>query len=711
MPDTSGFSSNIDASAEGAKGRWWLPGDRIGRRWFVHRSLPPSHMGVVYFCFDTASGIPVVAKSLPPEKLVDPAIRTRFLEECNLWVLVGKHSTIVEALYVESVDSIPYIFIEWIVGQVNCFDASAAHLIRRHGALPIELALSLATDVCDGMIFLADSFASKGLNFVHSDLKPSNVLVDGRWAAKVTDFGLSSALQSMSTSPSDLLGKISTSATTGLVAAAGTVAYMAPERFHAEKQLDVRSDVYSFGCTLWELVTGRRLFDCADKQQWIDAHLNRNPDFATLHSCGLSGGFLELLKACLEKSSSNRPRNFSEVMSMLSQIGGPLSRKRASHSRSSQPMKGIPDDLQQAITDASSLDAMGKCREALEIFNGVRHELNRNPDHPPIVRFSLGWNRAIALEHLGEHDEALNEWDALLSLLNHEDLTKGRCTHSAEPSRPNVLIQKAKTLSEIGRVDEAISLCMSALDLSPHVPESASTLASLHLKAGHSEESEHWAKRAIESNAYDATALATMGNVLASKGSYDEGLSYMERALAVSPSHAYALYSKGTCLLRIGHYEKAVEALQRAVEFQPHYSEAWNHLGLAKRELGDADCRNCFATAVKENPNNHAARANLGINDAHVFMNTLLQLLARRGGVFQIPAGILTGEFLDAFRQRIAQFEQVRGRKIGALEEAARSLDKIRHIVGVQMIECIVEVAAEELSIHFRYALGRNETE
>ncbi|MEQ1903471.1 MAG: protein kinase [Pirellulaceae bacterium] len=664
-------------------------------------------MGVVYFCFDTSTGIPVVAKSLPQEKLADPKIRTRFLDECNLWISVGRHPSIATALFVETLHSIPYVFIEWIVGPMNCFDSSAAHLIRRQGALPLDLALSLGIDVCDGMIFLADHFASKGHRFVHSDLKPANILIDSRWTGKVTDFGLSFATEITEASSPELHGAAVQSVARVSPVGAGTAAYMAPERFLAGHQVDERSDVYSFGCTIWEMLTGQRLFEFADKRQWGDAHLTKTPDFAILNPLNLPAGLVDLLKSCLEKSPANRPGAFSQLKDTLLQMSPSLRRDAGDHDLPGQVSQHISDDLQKAILDASSLDAMGKSREALEIFDKVNDQLKAVPSHSPIMRFSLGWNRAIALEHVGEHEQALREWDVLLDLVDREDLTKGHWTPSIEPTRPSVLVEKAKTLGGLGRADEAIPLCRSALEISPGLHKAITTLAILHLQAGHIDECMHWSQKAIEGDSHDATALANMGAALAVRGAQSEALMYLERALAIAPSHGNALYVKGTCLLDLGDYENAVPALERAVVFEPHYSEAWNHLGLAKRGLGDAACRDCFEKALAADPNNLAARINLTETDAHAFLNTLLRLALQGGGVFQIQASIVTGEFLDALRVRIAQFRQVQGQGQEALEHAVQSLDAIRQIAGVTIVECSVVAADRGLAIDFRYALDK----
>jgi serine/threonine protein kinase len=117
-------------------------------------------MSVVYFCYDTAMGMPTVAKSLPPDKMANPSVHKRFLAECDLWVSLEKHPNVVKALYVESIDSTPFVFTEWIIGPENCFESSLADWLRQHGQTSVDFARTVALGVCEAFLHLAERFSS-----------------------------------------------------------------------------------------------------------------------------------------------------------------------------------------------------------------------------------------------------------------------------------------------------------------------------------------------------------------------------------------------------------------------------------------------------------------------------------------------------------------------------------------------------------------------
>src|SRR5215213_5504045 len=97
--------------------RIWQPGEIIANRWFIHRAIPPSNMGSVYFCYDMSLGIPLVIKSLPPHYLSDERCRTRFIAECETWIHLGQHPNIAKAYFVEIVNTYPNVFVEWVNGR------------------------------------------------------------------------------------------------------------------------------------------------------------------------------------------------------------------------------------------------------------------------------------------------------------------------------------------------------------------------------------------------------------------------------------------------------------------------------------------------------------------------------------------------------------------------------------------------------------------
>jgi serine/threonine protein kinase len=222
-------------------------GDKIGDRYEVlaiHRGT----MGVVYGTYDHEEKLPRALKTLQQRHAGDSKMRELFAEEALTWVRLEKHPFIVRAYLVENFDTQPYVITEYILGQENMGGDLRAWL--GHPKLTLSVAVEMALQIAQGMQYAV----RKVPGLLHRDLKPANILVNGEARAMVTDFGLVHAED----------------------AGAGTPAYMAPEQWRAEK-LDARTDIYAYGCVLYEMFTGHRMYSANSEHEWEAAHLTQVP--------------------------------------------------------------------------------------------------------------------------------------------------------------------------------------------------------------------------------------------------------------------------------------------------------------------------------------------------------------------------------------------------------------------------------------------------
>jgi len=248
-------------------------------------------MGEVYRARDTRLKREVALKVLPDAFAHDPERLARFQREAELLATLN-HPNIAVVHGLEQADRISAIVLELVDGD------TLADLIAR-GPLPIADALPIARQIADAL----EAAHEKGV--VHRDLKPGNIKVTTDGRVKVLDFGLAKLLES-DADPSALTMSptLSVQATrAGIIL--GTAAYMSPEQARG-KRVDRRTDIWAFGCVLFEMLTGKQAFDPGDTvSDAIVSVLTREPDWHALPN-DIPGHLRTLLRRCLQKDPQKR---------------------------------------------------------------------------------------------------------------------------------------------------------------------------------------------------------------------------------------------------------------------------------------------------------------------------------------------------------------------------------------------------------------------
>jgi serine/threonine protein kinase len=210
----------------------------------------------------------------------------------------------------ESKDS-HYITMEFIRGE------ELKSLIRKMGQLSADQAISIAKQVCDGLI------EAHKLGVVHRDLKPQNIMIDREGDARIMDFGIARSLE----------GK----GITGAGVMIGTPDYMSPEQVEG-KEMDQRSDIYSLGVILFEMVTGRVPFEGDTALSIAVKHKTEAPKDPREFNTQLSEDLSRVILRCLEKDKASRYQSAGEVRSKLENI-----------------QKGIPPTTERIIPERKPL--------------------------------------------------------------------------------------------------------------------------------------------------------------------------------------------------------------------------------------------------------------------------------------------------------------------------------------------------------------------
>ena len=262
-------------SLDGAR---FEPGRLLDARYRVVSLLGRGGMGEVYRAEDLRLGEHVALKFLPPSLGNDARALGRLHEEVRVARRIS-HPNAVRVHDVGEADGQPFLTMEYVAGE----DLSS--LLRRIGALPESKVTELGREICAGLA----SAHTQGI--VHRDLKPANIMVDANGRAKINDFGLSCATESVAD-------------------VGGTPAYMAPEQLRGETAT-VASDIYALGLTLFEIVTGERL------RQDREASAEELLDTARERLSGRDSSLRDAVLWCLAPSPGDRPSRALDVARVL----------------------------------------------------------------------------------------------------------------------------------------------------------------------------------------------------------------------------------------------------------------------------------------------------------------------------------------------------------------------------------------------------------
>lgn len=574
-------------------------------------------MGEVYLAEDTRLGRQVALKFLTAAEQADPEARARLVREAQAAALLRSPHIAVTYDLVEHGKSI-FIAMEYVEGELL-----SARIAR--GPMPVGESLDIAMQLVDALD------EAHGHGIVHRDVKSSNVILTPRQLVKVLDFGLAKFV----TLPSaDELHTLANMTAPGAVL--GTLSYMSPEQLTGG-QIDHRTDLFSTGVVLYEMLAGRLPFAGNTMTDIADRILHQEPDAIARYNYNVQPELEAILRKALEKQADYRYQSARELYIDLANArrrlsSGDMGLRRSSGWRGpiefSDPAAPLPmpprpdsgpvpegpralavltfanitvnpadDWIGQGMAETLTADLKKVKGVAVipreQIFDQLRnvtavgHALDERQAIDVGRRLGAWWVLTGGYQHLGPRIRITAYVIEVLS---------GRLVNT---------VKLDGTMEQIFDLqDEVVLQIARSLDLSVASSEAAA------ITQGDT--------KSVE--AYEAYSRGMLNLRLAGRESFERAVALFEKAIELDPTYAEAIAGLGTAYQLKGAFlslpalnAKAVALLRKAVQIKPTMTDVKARLGMGLLSQGDADgAVQVLEEVVREQPDNAMARGTLG---------------------------------------------------------------------------------------------------
>jgi tetratricopeptide (TPR) repeat protein/predicted Ser/Thr protein kinase len=542
-------SLEIAAGALAADAVRISPGSRLGPYEIVSFA-GAGGMGEVYKARDTRLDRTVAIKVLPP-LAAGNAERRRFLREARA-VSALNHPNIVTLYDFVSGDGRDSIVMEYVEGK------TLADRIGRKG-LPLRDALHYAIQIADALA------AAHAAGIVHRDMKPGNILVTEKGSVKVLDFGLAKLAEQE--------GAAASTQTAGLT---GTPGYMAPEQMEG-KPADTRSDIFAFGCILYEMLSGRRAFPGATIAAALAAAATTEPKPLE----GVPEQADKLVRLCLRKDPESRLQDIGDARIMLEALREGL----ASGGAGAPGVSRSIGSLIMRHRKAAGLSLLALALAAVGVFSYSRRALPlTSKDTIMLADFVNTTGDAVFDDALKQGLAAQLEQSPFLNILSDATIRETLRLMGRPPDD--------RITNEIGR-----EICQRQ-GVKALIEGSISELGShyvLTLEAVNAGTSEAIARIQVEAESKErvlhvlggaATRLRRkLGESLASIQKYDVPLTNV----TTSSLEALEAYSLARQKINATDYRAGIRYARRAVELDPNFAEAYRALAAAYYNVGEPE--------------------------------------------------------------------------------------------------------------------------
>jgi serine/threonine protein kinase len=563
-------------------------GSTFAGRYQIIEELGRGGMGWVYRALDKKLNEEVALKLIKPEIASDKKTVQRFSNELKIARKIA-HKNVGKMFDLNEEKGMHYITMEYVPGQ------DLKGLIRQSKQLTVGTAISITRQICDGLS------EAHSLGVVHRDLKPSNIMIDKNGNARIMDFGIARSFE----------GK----GMTGAGVMIGTPEYMSPEQVEG-KEVDPRTDIYSLGIILYEMLTGRVPFEGDTALTVAVKHKTETPKAPTEYNERIPEDLSQLILKCLEKNKEKRYQSVHELSSNISNIEkGVPTTERAVPERTPLTSREITVQLSvKKILLPASVVAL-VIVAALFIWKFLpKKESGAVPSGKPSL--------AVMYFENNTGEESLDHWRKALSDLLISDLTQSKYIKVISSDRLFSILRKldllearsyaTEDLQEVALQGQASHLMQGVLTKAGEnfriniTIQEASTgeLIGSETAEGRGQESFHLmvdeltpkikGNFALKKEEIASDIDRDIGKIMTSSpeaykyyvegrkyhnpGQYDLELEFMEKAVAIDPEFAMAYRSMAAVYRNYRNFPEAKKYAQKALEFRDRLPDRERYL-------------------------------------------------------------------------------------------------------------------------------------
>lgn len=470
-------------------------------RWKIQEELPAG-MGIVFKAWDEELKVTVALK-IPAKD----AIRRIYEQEARRMLEINPHPNVVMLIEIEQFQGRPVIVMPFYpLGDLSRW------IGKPEFRKDVPLILRLAIQICDGMIHVQQNNI-----LVHSDIKPSNILMINLDTIAITDFGLALAHEQIA----------------GMV---GTLEYMAPEVFNFG-EVSESSDIYSFGATLYEILDGNPPFGSRSENSvnvLKERHSTQKPK--TIE--GIPTGIWQIVNDCLAKKKEERPNNFRIIRQLLGEAYEIIVGK-------SPPEPLTPLDLNAWNW---TIRGHGLCK--------LNHHTEEAPYYLKAIEMAPGF--AVAHSNLANNYRELNRLD--------EALLEAKRALSIDPDLQHAHDVMGSVLDELGDIEGAEEHLRKAIRINPTYAISWYNLGVMLDRHGRREEALKCYEETVRLEPHYAQALTNIGVIWAEKNDLQKAEDFYRTALKHDPCLSEANFNLGSLLKNKGRHIEVIQLFDKLEE-------------------------------------------------------------------------------------------------------------------------------------------------